>query len=185
MLKKKINCSQIKNKLIGKEWESLTTEEKEEVFEHIENCSECYELYSMLLNFRAVLEERHSIKPAQEIQKTLVKYLQSKHQTKSHFIERVIEAIIAFLNIKIPVYQIGIGIFIVTIGLSVVKNFNSTGIDMNYFPESKFSEQNSDIYNIDILEQIEIIEKRNIGRTAKEDSLLNKFIVQYNEQEII
>lgn len=37
----------------------------------------------------------------------------------------------------------------------------------------------------DMEKQIETIEKRNIGQTAKEDSLFNKFISQYSEQAII
>ncbi|MFC2088170.1 zf-HC2 domain-containing protein [Calditrichota bacterium] len=170
----KHTCREIEELLVHSSFDNLVEKKQQAVKEHLNQCAHCQKSQLILSRLKSATDlnvVKSALQPNPKIRNSLLKKIKSTENKN----ENILSYVIDFFNIKVPVYQI-LAVSAVVILMLIIFSPGNKNFSTDRANESIIASIDSNAINMNIMYQINIFEKQNIGRNIQEDSVLARFI---------
>jgi len=149
--------------------------------DHIKSCVNCSQYQEILKQIKYYVRDylNTDLKPKPEIKASILKEYKHFQKEKNINLRSFREKFKNILGYRIPVYQAVVGTaFAVIIFFTAIELNHSITSPPNFPTNSEIYADTTYQGQLNIIKDIQILKKRNIGRTFQEDSVLTRFIVK-------
>ena len=172
-------CDEVERLLIKKDVGGLTPDEDLRLKNHLELCERCRSYQSALSNVRnsVQIDSEKKLLPDPAIRQNIIRRMKAIQPEEIGVFQSGWEHIRNILAYRIPVYQTLAGvalIFLISVGIN--RLFVSAGRETSEL-QSFAQVETVGPTQIRVTETLQIIDQQKIGRSAKEDPVLTRFLV--------
>jgi len=174
-----IRCEDIEGLLIRQNFEDLTGNEKSLLQEHVKTCNQCRNYQHHLMNFQnsMAISKKSQLRPDPVIRQTLMDRMNALKPKNYRIVDSLWQRLLNILEYRIPVYQGLIGIaccLLIFVGINYFSFSNQPHSESLQYTKMM---ADTTFYQINVIENLQIIEQQKIGKNISEDTLLTRFIV--------
>lgn len=171
-------CGDIEELLIKQKSEILSEKEIALLQNHLKTCKHCQSYQTRLAYIQASMpiSKNSPLKPDPAIRQSLINRMKALKPQKYWGIDSLRQKILTVLEYRIPVYQGLIGLacsWLIFVAIQYFSFLQSRSVSSEYYrmmSDAKY-------YQINVIQNLQIIEQQKIGKTVREDSLLTRFVV--------
>jgi len=177
-------CDAAQELLIKKDFASLAKDEIFALAEHLQQCGHCVAFQNNLENLHNLIHAAapESLAPDPAIREYVRSKIKSQRQAAG--LDKIRLAGLDILNFKIPVYQAVLGMAVVAVMFLALDKLNARG-DGEITKRARMTQtENQMLAPPAVLNHVAEIDSQKIGRTVADDSLLMKFMVTTNGENI-
>jgi len=173
------NCESVESLIIKRMYDPLSREEDEILQTHLQNCSHCQQFEQQLdMLFHSLRIQEKIRLPAEE---KMIRLIHNRIKTYSsgekRFKRERRNRIRNILTYPIPLYQALLGAFLLLMILIGVILFPTPNQQNSLSPALSGKDKESHEYQLQVLDNLNILNQQRIGITVEEDTLLTNFMV--------
>jgi hypothetical protein len=178
MSENKTSCADVEDLLIRKGFEPLTDRESRLLMEHLQACERCRSLQNLTIRTQTLLDisSETGLTPDPSIAQAVRRRMRSAARAGDKRDRPVWGAVLRVLQHRIPVYQAVLGAVVITAVWVGVKKQPAPRPAEFSRPE-KTQEERPGLTPQKAPDRLSAVDRPQVGRTIREDSLLAKFIV--------
>jgi predicted anti-sigma-YlaC factor YlaD len=172
-------CDEVEHLLVKKDVDGLTPDEDLRLENHLRLCERCRSYQSALLDLRnsVQIDSEEKLMPDPSIRQNIVQRMSALKQKETSILSSPWQFAAKILAYRIPVYQTLAGvvlIFLVSFGINQL----FLTIERESLKQPSFAQvETVGATQIRVTESLQIIDQQKIGRSAKEDVALTRFLV--------
>jgi len=174
-----IQCDEVQHLLVKKDVDGLTPKENLLLADHLKSCERCRSYQSALSNVRGSvqMDSEEKLMPDPAIRHNILRSMSALKEKETSVLSSWWQFAAKILAYRIPVYQTLAGAVLVIVISSGINQLLLT-TERETLKQQTFARvETAGPTQIRVTENLKIIEQQKIGRTAKEDVALTRFLV--------
>jgi hypothetical protein len=178
-------CDAAQELLIKKDFDALAEQEAFALAEHLQQCGSCVAFQTNLADINKFIRvsAAENLAPDPTIREQVRSKIKPPRQTIAG-LSAIWRSVREVLNIKIPVYQAALGMAVVAAMLLALDKLNARG-DGEIAKRAQMTQNEKQaLAPPAVINHVAEIDSQKIGRTVADDSLLMKFMVTANGENI-
>ncbi|MBN1684735.1 MAG: hypothetical protein JW855_04815 [Gammaproteobacteria bacterium] len=174
-----VKCDTVEDLLIKQSIEILSADENSLLENHLKTCVHCQEYQNQLVSIQSsmTIDQKSQLKPDPAIHQLLKQRMNAFKPIKHRTVDSPWQRFRNILEYRIPVYQGLIGLACSILIFVAINYFSLSNHQQTRSSEYSINMADTTFYQINVINNLQIIEQQKIGRNVKEDSLLTRFIV--------
>ncbi len=172
-------CEKTERLLVEKQHKKITESDIRFIKNHLSSCSLCqnYQTTLQTIEHAVQIDPNLELTPDPLIRNNIIKKMKSLKPEKVTLAEKIWFGLKHILAYRIPVYQACFGAVSVILIVFLINKL-PMGIDQDFPGQQEYTQPSGLIpAQTNAIKNLEIINRQQIGRNVKEDTLLTKFIV--------
>jgi hypothetical protein len=172
-------CDQVELLLIKKTIEELTGDESLLVQEHLKSCQRCRSLETTVVSMQDTMRTSTKAPPVPDpaVRQNILRQMNALKLRQPGIFCRGWQYVREVFEYRIPVYQTLLGAALVVLLFFAVRQLSTTSPQPPSEPQSVAQIETPLPGEMSVLDDLSILDRQKIGRNAKEDSYLTRFIV--------
>jgi hypothetical protein len=174
-----INCDDIEQLLIKKSIDELTEDENLLVEEHLKSCERCQSYQNTLSNLQHSMKTgaEEKLVPDPAIRENIIRRMKTLQPQETGILRNAWQHIRCVFEYRIPVYQTLSGVVVIVLIFLATKQISFSPGKQPPEPQSLVRMEMPEPTEMSVVDNLDIIAHQKIGRSAKEDTALTRFIV--------
>lgn len=175
----KMSCDDAEQLLIKSSIEELTEDENLLLDAHLRSCQRCRSFQSALVNMRDSMRisAKEEFVPDPAVRQNILREVKALKLKQPGIFSRGWQYVRNVFEYRIPVYQTLAGAALIVLLFLAVRQLSTTSPQRPAEPRSVAQIERPLPVQIGVLDNLDILDRQKIGRNAKEDSSLTRFIV--------
>jgi len=175
----KMKCDAVEELLIKQGIETLSADENRLLENHLKACVHCQEFQNRLVSIQSTMkiDQKKPLRPDPAIRRILMKRMNAAKLGKLRTVDLAWQRIMNLLEYRIPVYQGLIGLACSILIFVAINYFSFSNRHQSVDPVYRTTVADTVFYQINVINNLQIIEQQKVGKNASEDTLLTRFIV--------
>ncbi len=175
----KMNCDDIQRLLVSKISDEITRDEDRLVEEHLKSCGHCRSYQNTLLNLKDSIRvgTTEKLVPDPAIRENVLQRMRNLQPQEAGILRNAWQYIRSIFEYRIPVYQTLSGVVVIVLIFLATKQITFSPGQQPPEPQSLVRMEMPVPTQMSVVDNLDIIDKQKIGRSAKEDTALTRFIV--------
>lgn len=172
-------CDEIELLLLRQQVERLSSEENSRLQQHLKICIHCQNYGRQLANLHhaMAIDPTGHLTPDPAIRTVVMNRLRQRKPEKQGILNSLWQWLSKVLEYRIPVYQGLVGVACGLLIFVLVKYFPNSGRSGWERSQHQFHLADTTVYQINVIQNLDLIEDQKIGKSVLEDSLLTRFVV--------
>jgi hypothetical protein len=172
-------CEETELLLIKKTIEELTGDESLLVGEHLKSCQRCRSLETAVVSMQDTMRTSTEAAPVPDpaVRQNVLRQMNALKLKQPGIFSRGWQYVKDVFEYRIPVYQTLLGAALVVLLFFAVRQLSITSPQPPSEPQSAAQMETPMIGQMSVLDDLGILDRQKIGRNAKEDGYLSRFIV--------
>jgi len=174
-----LNCDDVERLLIHRIFDQLTPEVNLSVEKHLKSCDRCQSYQKTLLNLQNSIQIRAEEKlvPDPAIRQNIIQRMKTLEPQEAGFLRSTWQYVRSIFEYRIPVYQTLSGVVLIVLIFLAVNQISFSPDQKPPEPQSLTQIETPVPAQMNVVDNLDIIDKQKIGRNVKEDTTLTRFIV--------
>jgi len=174
-----IKCDTAEELLIKQGIERLSADENSLLQNHLKTCIHCQDYQNQLTSLQRLIpiNEKSPLKPDPAIRQSLLNRMKALKSSKHRTVDSPWQRLLNILEYRIPVYQGLIALACSLLIFITINYFSFSSPHQPGTPQYETRMADTTFYQINVINNLQIIEQQKIGKNVSEDTLLTRFIV--------
>ncbi len=175
----KANCDDIQRLLVNRISDELSRDEDRLVEEHLKSCGHCRAYENTLLNLKESMRvgTGEELVPDPAIRENILRRMKTLQPQETGILRSTWQYVRSVFEYRVPVYQTLSGLALIALIFLATKQISVSPDQRPPEPRSLVRMEMPVPTQMSVVDNLEIIDKQKIGRSAKEDTALTRFIV--------
>jgi hypothetical protein len=175
----KMNCDDIQRLLVNRISDELTRDEDRLVDEHLKSCGHCRAYQNTLLSLKDSMQigRGEKLVPDPAIRENVLQRIKTLQPQETGILRNAWQHIRSIFEYRIPVYQTLSGVVVIILIFLAIKQITFSPGQQPPEPQSLVRMEMPSPSEMSVVDNLDIIAHQKIGRSAKEDTALTRFIV--------
>ena len=174
-----MNCDYIQRLLVNKIFDELTPDENLLVEEHLKSCDHCRSYQITLLNLKDSMQigSGEKLAPNPAIRENIVQRMKILQPQETGILRSTWQYVRSVFEYRVPVYQTLSGLALIALIFLATKQISFSPDRRPPEPRSLIRLEMPAPTQMSVVDNLDIIDQQKIGRSAREDTALTRFIV--------
>jgi hypothetical protein len=175
----KVNCDDIQRLLVNRISDELTRDENRLVEEHLKSCGHCRAYQNTLLRLKESMRvgTGEKLVPDPAIRENILQRMKTLQPQETGILRSTWQYARSVFEYRVPVYQTLSGLALIALIFLATKQISFSPDQRPPEPRSLIRLEMPAPTQMSVVDNLDIIDQQKIGRSAREDTALTRFIV--------